>query len=74
MNDINEARLPRNNTGLPDGLPLFEWAQYCPPEHFQTQPLPLPVRHISRRYRLAPHVARVIAERAGFKMTESKHD
>lgn len=79
MGIVHKVRLPRHRKTLPeignlDGLPLFEWAKHCPPEHFQTQPLALPVRHISRRYRVAPHLARVIAAEAGFKMMEVNHD
>ena len=63
--------MPRNGETLPIGLPLWDWAnKHCPPENFQSPNLPLPVRTIARRFGFEPHLARVLAENAGFKLNE----
>lgn len=55
---IRRRRVYRN----PLQLDLFAW------EHPATSPLPLPyaVQMLSRRYRLRPPIARVVAEAMGF--------
>ena len=73
MDKIPQPALAGNNTLLPDGLPLFDWAKHCPAEHFQSPNLPLPVRAIARRFGFEPHLARVLAEHAGFKLNEVTH-
>lgn len=59
-----------NASGLPSGLPLFDWANAHPtvPADFR----PLAVVMVARRFRLPLPVAGTIAELAGFRM-EARH-
>lgn len=71
MKPISKPASAGNATGLPDGLPLFDWAKHCPPKSFPE--IPRAVRVVARRFRLSPVRARIVAELAGFNLEAQRY-
>lgn len=69
MNPYHNSGLPGNGEALPiSTLPLFRWAATRITFDPAAPPTERAVRHVARRYGLPPHLARVRAEHAGFKL------
>jgi hypothetical protein len=72
MNNYHNSGLPGNGKAMPvSSLPLFEWAE----SRFALDPPASPsraVRHVARRHRLSPHIARLVAEHAGLSLEASE--
>jgi hypothetical protein len=73
MSNYHSRRTRRKSAfGWPDGQDLFSWAANRIAADPPAPPTQRAVRHVARCLRLSPHIARLVAEHAGFNLEASE--
>jgi len=67
MKHYHNSGLPGNGKSLPvSSLPLFKWAEGQPAP--RANAVSLAERFLAHRRHMSPHIARLVAEHAGFNL------